>query len=95
MPIRCETLSAIIKKGMQLFDKGGTRSDFLQRAYDFLMNIKSTNAESERAFSAAGLFTAKTRSCLGDETLNELYFLKLVLKVMRNNYILILYLQKQ
>ena len=61
---------------MLLFENGGTRSDFLQRAYDFLMTIKPTSVESERASSAAGLFATKIRSRLGDETLDVLCFLK-------------------
>lgn len=61
---------------MLLFENGGTRGDFLQRAYEFLMTIKPTSVESERAFSAAGLFATKIRSRLGDETLDALCFLK-------------------
>lgn len=43
--IRCETLSLKIQRKMLLFENGGTRGDFLQRAYDFLMTIKPTSAE--------------------------------------------------
>lgn len=76
IPIRCQTLSVKIQKEMLLFENGGTRGDFLQRAYEFLMTIKPTSVESERAFSAAGLFATKIRSRLGDETLDALCFLK-------------------
>ena len=64
--IRRETLSVKIQKEMLLFENGGTLSDFLQRAYNFLMTIKPTSVESERAFSEAGLFATKKRSRLGN-----------------------------
>ena len=80
IPTRCETLSIKIQKEMVLFENGGTRGDFLQRAYDFLMTIKPTSVESERAFSVAGLFAIKIRSRLGDETLDVLCFLKTYFK---------------
>ena len=62
IPIRCETLLVKIQKEMLLFENRGTRSDFLQRACNFLMTIKPISVESERAFSAAGLFTTKIRN---------------------------------
>ena len=80
IPIRCETLSVKIQKEMLLFENGEPRSDFLQRAYNFLMTIKSTSVESERTFSAAGHFATKIRSCLSDEALDVLCFLKTYFK---------------
>ena len=79
IPIRCETLSVKVQKEMLLFENGGTHSDFLQRAYNFLISIKPI-VKSERAFFAAGLFSTKIRSRLGDETLDVLCFLKTYFK---------------
>ena len=39
-----------MRKEMLMFENRGTRSDFLQRAYNFLMTIKPTSVEFERAF---------------------------------------------
>ena len=83
MPIRCETLSAKIQKEMQLFENGGKRDDFSQKVYDFLMTIKPTSVDSERAFSAAGLFATKSRSHLGNETLDVLCSLKTYFKSLK------------
>ena len=63
-------------KKMTLFENGGTRGDYLERAYSFLMIVKPTSVEAERAFSSAGLFCTKIRNRLGDETLNALCILK-------------------
>ena len=80
IPIRCERLPVKIQKEILLFENGGTRSDFLQRAYNFLMTIKPTRVESEGAFSSASLFATKIRSRLGDETLDVHCFLKTYFK---------------
>ena len=68
-PVRFETLASKIQKEMTLYENGG-------RIYSYLMTIKSTSVESERAFSSAGNFVVKIRSRLNDETLDELCFLK-------------------
>lgn len=79
-PIRFETLSSKIQKEMSLFENGGRRGDYLERTYSYLMTIKPTSVESERAFSSAGQFATKIRSRLNDETLDELCFLKAYLQ---------------
>ena len=61
---------------MTLYENGGRRGDYLERIYSYLMTIKSTSVESERAFSSADNFAVKIRSRLNDETLDELCFLK-------------------
>ena len=53
MSIQCETLSGKIRKEILLFKNARTRSDFLQRAYRFLMTSKPNSINSERAFSAS------------------------------------------
>jgi hypothetical protein len=65
-----------VKKEMAVFESGGSRGDRLQTAYSYLLTIKPTSVESERAFSAAGLFCGKLRSQLNDDTLDELCFLR-------------------
>ena len=51
-----------------------------QQSADYLNKLRFRNAPSsvtsERAFSAAGLFSTKIRSRLGDSTLNSLVFLR-------------------
>ena len=41
-----------------------------------LLTIPPTSVESERAFSATGLFVTKIRSRLGDYTIDTLVFLR-------------------
>ena len=48
----------------------------LMRLKALLEMAQPSSAESERAFSAAGLFLTKVRSRLSDESLNMLCFLK-------------------
>lgn len=75
-PIRFETLTSKVQKEMSLFENGGKRGDYLERIYSYLMTIKPTSVESERAFSSAGQFITRIRSRMNDETLDELCFLK-------------------
>ncbi|GFY27160.1 transposable element Tcb1 transposase [Trichonephila clavipes] len=51
-----ETLSSKIQKEKSLFENEGKRVDYLERTYTYLMTIKPTSVESERAFSSAGQF---------------------------------------
>ena len=74
--LRSEALGTKIQKEMSLFEGGSTRGDHLQKAYNFLLTIKPTSVEAERAFSAAGLFCTKIRTRLSDQTLDDLCFLK-------------------
>lgn len=48
----------------------------LENLYQALLTIPPTSIESERSFSATGLFMTKLRSRLGDTTLNALVFLR-------------------
>ena len=61
---------------LDLFRKTGTLSKNLNLVLEALNSIPPTSVESERAFSAAGLFITKIRSRLGDDTLDSLCFLK-------------------
>lgn len=59
----------------QLFEQS-SKGKFMTVLYESLLSIAPTSVESERAFSAAGLFCTKIRSALSDPTLNVLCFLR-------------------
>ena len=59
----------------QLFEQS-CKGKFMTVLYESLLSIAPTSVESERAFSAAGLFCTKIRSALSDLTLNVLCFLR-------------------
>ena len=71
-----KSMSQVIKKELTYFHEENVKGKYIQLAYDFLMTTRPTSVESERAFSAAGLFCTKIRSRLGDESLNKLCFLR-------------------
>ena len=78
-PTKVQIETSVVKKEMQLFEdpkNNGVRPANLQLLYDVLLTILPTSVESERSFSAAGLFVTKIRSRLGDSTLNVLVFLR-------------------
>ena len=56
------------------------KSHNLKKLQNALLSIKATSVESERAFSAAGLFITKVRSRLSAETIDGLCFTKSYLK---------------
>ena len=58
----------IINKEMQLFEATKKRPENLKNLYRFLLTIRSTSVEAERAFSAAGFFATKIRNRLNDDT---------------------------
>ena len=58
------------------------RGFLLEKCYNFLLTIKPTSVESERAFSVAGYTCTKIRSRFNDETLDKLCFLR---HFLRNN----------
>ena len=72
--------SNLIEKEMAVYeDKENTkfkRPHNLENLYQALLTIPPTSIESERSFSATGLFMTKLRSRLGDTTLNALVFLR-------------------
>jgi hypothetical protein len=61
---------------MDYFEPVNIRGKYLGRAFEYLSTIQPTSVEIERAFSAAGLFCAKMRSRLSDETLDALCLLR-------------------
>ena len=54
------------------FEMSKKRSESLERLYLALSSIPATSVESERAFSAVGLFVTKLRSNLGDRSIDSL-----------------------
>lgn len=75
-PAKTESTSSKIQKEMSLFEGGGSRGDHLQKIYNYLITIKPTSVEAERAFSAAGYINSKIRNRLNDKMLDTLCFLR-------------------
>lgn len=69
-------LIASIKKEMHSLETFGTRGKILQPVNDMLRSIPACSVESERVFSSANNFCRKTRSKLGDRSMDALVFLK-------------------
>ena len=61
-----------VDKEMKCFECNGEKTPNLEMLYQALMTIKPTSVESERAFSAMGLFVTKVRNRLNDDTLNAM-----------------------
>ena len=61
---------------MDYFESVKVKGKYLGLAFEYLSTIQPTSVESERAFSAAGLFCTKKRSRLNDETLDALCLLR-------------------
>ena len=82
--IPTQTLDQIISDELDLFRKKGTKSKNLTLVSEALDTIPPTSMESERAFSAAGLFITKIRSRLADDTLDSLCFIRSYFKNQKN-----------
>lgn len=65
-----------LKKEMSSYEIEGVRGKNLSLMYDFLITVKPTSVEAERAFSAAGYICNSLRSRLGDNTINTICFLR-------------------
>ncbi|GBM73469.1 hypothetical protein AVEN_132113-1 [Araneus ventricosus] len=79
--LRCSTsksfsLSKIVKQELQLLDSPEYRSANIIKLRVALKAIPPTSAESERTFSAAGLFITKLRTRLNDKSIDFLCLLK-------------------
>lgn len=64
------SLTKIIKQELALFQSVGNRGFYMSKVYNYLLMIKPTSVESERAFSSAGYFCNKLRSRMNDNTLD-------------------------
>lgn len=70
------SVKSIISKEMIMFEKGGERGKYLERAYKCLLTIPPSSIEAERSFSSAGVICSKLRSRLDDKTLSTILFLR-------------------
>lgn len=66
----------ILKKEMAAFENDGIKEKYLTLLHDYLLTIKPTSVEAERAFSAAGYICSSIRSRLGDNTNDAICFLR-------------------
>lgn len=66
----------VLKKEMSVYETEGVRGEHLSMVYDYLMTLKPTSVEAERAFSAAGYICSSVRSRLGDKTIDKICFLR-------------------
>jgi hypothetical protein len=65
-----------LKQEFSAFEMSKKRSESLERLYLALSSIPATSVESERAFSAVGLFVTKLRSNLSDRSIDSLLTLR-------------------
>ena len=61
---------------MKCYEANGKKTENLEKLYKALLTIKPTSVESERAFSAMGLFCTKLRNRLNDDTLDSLVMMR-------------------
>lgn len=66
----------ILKKEMTAYESEGVRGKYLSFIHEYLLTIKPTSVEAERAFSAAGYICSSIRSRLADDTINTICFLR-------------------
>ncbi len=67
-----ETIRSYLKNEIKVFDSSGVLPDALRKIREALSSITPTSVESERAFSALGLFVTKMRSSLDDDSIDQL-----------------------
>lgn len=66
----------VLKHEFSAFEVSKKRSATLEKLFVALCTIPATSVESERAFSAVGLFVTKLRSSLGDKSIDSLLTLR-------------------
>lgn len=69
-------LTKIIKQELSLFQTVGNRGYHLTKVYNYLLMIRPTSVESERAFSSSGYLCNKLRTRMNDGTLDHLSSLR-------------------
>jgi hypothetical protein len=57
--IKTKDLFKVIRREIDYFETVNIRGKYLGRAFEYLSTIQPTSVDSERAFSAAGLFVQK------------------------------------
>ena len=73
-----------VNKEFSVFESTRKCISNLETLFQCLKTIQPTSFESERAFSACGLFVTKLRSSLNDNTIDTLCFLKSYYKNNKN-----------
>lgn len=66
----------LVRKEMSLLEGGGGRGKYLTKVYKYLLGVKPTSIESERAFSSCVYLCPKIRCRMADRTLDSLSFLR-------------------
>lgn len=66
----------VLKKEMTAYKTDGVKGKYLTLMHDYLLTLKPTSVEAERAFSAAGYICSSIRSRLGDNTIDAICFLR-------------------
>ena len=69
-----------MKTEMHAFASTDKRPPCLQKLYDALMTMPPTSVAVERSFSTSNMFVSKLRCRLNDDTVNNLMFLRSVMK---------------
>ena len=65
-----------ISKELEIFEITAERTKNIDLLNDAIRSVPPTSVESERAFSAAGLFVTKLRTRLSDKIINALCLLR-------------------
>jgi hypothetical protein len=65
-----------LSKELEIFEATGEKNTNIKLLFNALKTVPPTSIESERAFSAAGLFITKMRTRLSDCSIDHLCFLK-------------------
>ena len=65
-----------LQKELNIFEVTGEKTNNIRFLIDALKTVPPTSIESERAFSAAGLFITNLRTRLSDRSIDHLSFLK-------------------
>ena len=74
-------VSDTFMKKVQLFAAGCEKTAAISQLHLSLLTIPPTSVETERVFSAGGLFLTKLRTNLSDMSLDKLMFLRFFLKL--------------
>lgn len=73
---KSKTALRTFKMELDIFEGTGEKTKNISLLLDALKTVPPTSIESERAFSAAGLFINKLRTRLSDQSIDHLCFLK-------------------
>lgn len=71
-----KNITTIMRRKIALYEQTKERRVWLNRVYQYLLSIKPTSVDAERAFSSARQICNKIRSRLNDDTLDMLCFLR-------------------